>query len=79
VECHKPITANRVDMEPTSGPPVSIHYHPKCFNCKKCGKNLRPSNYSRHENRPYCEKCILIINPVAKVTGKVKNMGFQFK
>merc|ERR1711862_479009 len=38
-------------------------YHPNCFTCRKCGTKLPRSKYYENDNHPYCERCILVINP----------------
>eukprot|EP00051_Salpingoeca_urceolata_P021486 m.337877 g.337877 ORF g.337877 m.337877 type:complete len:214 (+) comp19808_c0_seq1:137-778(+) len=71
-ECNRAISAAPV-IKPYG------NYHPKCFNCKKCGKNLHQQNNHDFNEQPYCDKCILIVNPKARVTAKTKDKGFRFQ
>lgn len=36
-------------------------WHPKCFCCKKCGKNIARAKFYEHENKPYCDRCIFLV------------------
>eukprot|EP00050_Salpingoeca_kvevrii_P016592 m.56882 g.56882 ORF g.56882 m.56882 type:complete len:125 (+) comp7041_c0_seq3:308-682(+) len=75
-ECNLPVTSGCIILEDS---PYKYPYHPKCFFCKKCNTALKESNFHQHQGLPYCEKCILIVNPKGgRVTGKVKDMGFKF-
>lgn len=49
-------------------------YHPNCFTCRKCGTKLPRSKYYENDNHPYCERCILVINPKATVKGVVSKI-----
>jgi hypothetical protein len=35
----------------------SVHYHPKCFVCMKCGTTCRLEFYQRVNNKFYCQNC----------------------
>jgi len=45
-------------------------WHKECFNCRKCGQNLRV--FYDWEDAPYCDRCILIVNPQKNVRGITK-------
>ena len=34
-------------------------WHPKCFTCKKCDKKLGATTFYEHEDKAYCDICIL--------------------
>jgi len=47
-------------------------WHRECFTCKKCGKNLSSTVYFEFDDQPYCDRCILIVNPQKNVKGYTK-------
>eukprot|EP01090_Pellita_catalonica_P017571 TRINITY_DN5335_c0_g1_i1.p1 TRINITY_DN5335_c0_g1~~TRINITY_DN5335_c0_g1_i1.p1 ORF type:complete len:259 (+),score=34.39 TRINITY_DN5335_c0_g1_i1:87-779(+) len=61
--CTKYITSGIVNA-------CNATWHPKCFNCKRCDKNLARVKYYEHSNKPYCDRCILIVNPQKNVRAK---------
>lgn len=32
-------------------------WHPQCFNCDKCHKQLDPYNFMEKGGKPYCDDC----------------------
>jgi len=56
----------------------SQHWHPDCFTCKRCGVRLARSKFYEKDQRPYCEKCILIVNPQTTVRAATVDKGFTF-
>ena len=48
-------------------------YHANCFTCKKCGTKLAEAKFYEHEDKPYCDKCILVVKPQTTVRAKVKD------
>lgn len=74
-ECCSFVTGGCVEMN-TGG--TQFYYHPKCFNCKKCGGPLRQGQADQHGEQPYCTKCILIVNPKHSVRAVTRDMGFKF-
>jgi len=59
----------------TSGAVTALNrtWHPNCFTCKKCGVKLSTSKYYEHQNNPYCERCILMVNPQQSVKAATSN------
>lgn len=54
-------------------------WHPQCFTCKRCGVKLAAGKYYDDQNKPYCEKCILILRPQKNITAVTRDMGFSFE
>eukprot|EP00053_Salpingoeca_punica_P001765 m.34815 g.34815 ORF g.34815 m.34815 type:complete len:223 (-) comp11204_c0_seq2:865-1533(-) len=75
-ECNRAITSGLITM--TMENKVNVYYHPKCFNCKKCGVNLKSGNCHMAKQQPYCTKCILIVDPKHNISAATKDMGFKF-
>ncbi|KAL6055706.1 calponin [Balamuthia mandrillaris] len=70
--CTKFITSGCIDA-------CGKKWHPSCFDCKRCGTRLASGKYYEHEAKPYCEKCVLIVNPSNKrVQGRTTDKGFAF-
>jgi len=70
--CTKYITSGAVNA-------LSRTWHPNCFTCKKCGLKLSTSKYYEHQNNPYCERCILIVNPQQHVKAATSDKVKLFK
>jgi len=70
--CLKRITTTFVNA-------CGVSWHPQCFTCKRCGVKLAASKYYEDQNRPYCEKCILILKPQKTVAAVTRDMGFSFE
>jgi len=54
------------------------HWHADCFSCKRCGTKLARAKFYEKDERPYCERCILIINPQTTVRAHTSDKGFSF-
>lgn len=77
--CGQPITGGGVVFTPEQPPRYPRYYHPKCFSCKRCDSVLKDPHFMQFDSKPYCEKCILLVNPKgASVKATVKDMGFKF-
>jgi hypothetical protein len=53
-------------------------WHPNCFHCKKCSTKLSSSKYYEFQDQPYCDRCILIVNPQKHVKAATTDKGFGF-
>jgi len=53
-------------------------WHPNCFCCKKCNVKLSTTKYYEYSDNPYCERCILMVNPQTSVKGVTTDKGFKF-
>jgi len=53
-------------------------WHSACFACKRCGTNLARAKYYEFGGKPYCDRCILIVNPQSHVKAAVTDKGFRF-
>lgn len=81
---HKSLTANTgvaecaVCSKPISGAcinAVNKTWHPRCFRCKKCDTVLSEKKYYEHQDKPYCDRCILMVNPQTKVKAATSDKG----
>mmetsp|Transcript_2255 Transcript_2255/g.3746 ORF Transcript_2255/g.3746 Transcript_2255/m.3746 type:complete len:247 (+) Transcript_2255:41-781(+) len=66
--CTKPISGACINA-------LQRDWHPKCFTCKKCDKQLSEKKYYEHGNKPYCDRCILIVNPQSNIKAKTSDKG----
>lgn len=78
-ECNAFVTSGSVELSVPAPSKEIFYYHPRCFNCKKCGVNLKNGSLMfQHQTQPYCDKCILIVNPKQPIRSLTKDMGFKF-
>jgi len=69
--CNSRITSSYISA-------CSLPWHPNCFLCKKCGRNLKTIKYYEDESgRPHCETCNISLKPTS-VNVATKDMGFSF-
>lgn len=66
VVCNRSITGAVINA-------VGKTWHTACFTCKKCDKKLSEAKYFEHASKPYCDRCILIVNPQTNVKAKSKD------
>jgi hypothetical protein len=55
-----------------------LKWHSGCFNCKRCATNLARAKYFEFGGKPYCDRCILIVNPTNTVRAHTTDKGFTF-
>jgi len=63
--CTVPITGSCLQA-------IGKTWHRDCFYCTKCGTNLARTVFFEHDDQPYCDRCILVVNPQRNVRGITK-------
>ncbi|XP_077631744.1 filamin-binding LIM protein 1 isoform X3 [Crocuta crocuta] len=50
--CHKPVSPQEVAVEA-----MKRQYHPRCFTCRTCRRQLAGQSFYQKDGRPLCESC----------------------